>query len=95
MKLFSVLRIEVTTMEYWTLPGKIRRHIGEIGACLSHHWEWTLNYNIPHFETRSAACRDFEACCEQDILVGANKSKLAQLLALSLTLERRFLWPIK
>ena len=82
-------------MKDWTRPGKIRKHTGEIGADLFHLWEWTLSYRIPHLETRLATCHDLEACCEQDILVGGNKSKLAQSLALSLLLVRRLLWSIK
>ena len=58
MKLLSMLRMEVTTMEDWTRPGKIGKHTGEIGAPSSHLWEWTLSYRIPHFNTRSAACHD-------------------------------------
>ena len=95
MKLLSVMRMEVTTMEEWNRQGKIGKNTGEIGAPSSHLWEWTLSYRIPHFETRSAACQDLEAYCERDILVGANKFKLAQLLALSLPLERRSLCPTK
>ena len=95
MKLISWLWMEVTNMEEWNQPGKIGKHTGEIGAPLLHLWEWILSYRIPHFDTRSAACQYLGDCSEQDILVRANKSKLAQLLALSLTLERRFLWPIK
>ena len=57
-------------MEEWTQPVKIRKHAGKIGALSSHLWEWTLSYRIPHFETRSAACQDLEACRERYILVG-------------------------
>ena len=95
MKLLSVLRMEVTTMEEWNRPVKISKHTDEIGAPSLHLWEWTMSYRIPHFKTRSAACQDLEVCREQDILVGANKSKLAQPLALSLPLARQSLWPNK
>ena len=88
MKLLSVLRREVTTIEEWNQPGKIGKHTGKIGAPSSHIWEGILSYRMPHFETRSATCQDLEACREQDILVRENKSKLAHLLALSLPLAR-------
>ena len=94
-KLLSVLRMEDTTMEEWTQPGAIGRHIGTIGVPTSHLWEWTLSYRIPHFENRSAASRDSQACRERDTLVAANKSKLAQSLARSRPLGRQFLWPTK
>ena len=67
MKLISVLRMEVNTMEEWNLPRKIGKHNGEIGAPSSHLLEWTLSYRISHFNTRSAACQDLEACHERDI----------------------------
>ena len=82
-------------MEECTRPGKIGKDTDEIGAPSSHLWEWTLSYRIPHFETRSNACKDLEACRKQDILVGENKSKLSQSLDLSLPLEKLPLCPTK
>ena len=42
MKILSVLRMRVTTMEGWTQPPRIGKHIGRIGAPMSNLWEWSL-----------------------------------------------------
>ena len=95
MKLLSVLRMEDTTMEEWTQPGKIGKHSGAIGAPSSHLWEWTLSYRIHHSGTKSDACQASGDSSELATLVKENKSKLERSLALSRPLGRRSLWPTR
>jgi len=95
MKILSILRMRVTTMEGWTQPPRIGKHIGRIGAPMSNLWEWSLRYRIPHLCTKSMHSRDLQQCSKLDTTVAENKSKLQQSLALSRPLDRRSMCSIK
>ena len=95
MKVLSVLRMKGTTMEEWTQPPKIGKHIGKIGGPSSSLWEWTLRYRIPHLGTKSVHSLDLQHSNELATMVEENKSKLQQSLALSRPLARRSPWSTK
>ena len=92
MKVLSVLRTQVTTMEEWRRLPKRGQHTGAIGAVSSRLWEWTLTFRESVSRTKSDASPATQALYERGSSVEENKSKLRHAVARSRPLERRSPW---
>jgi hypothetical protein len=88
MRVLSVLRTAVFSLDKWQrLPpaGKLR---GEIGACTASLWEWTLSYRVPHTNKSTESSWDSPEQFERDVVVDAAKSEVEQSLQHSRPLVR-------
>jgi len=92
MRVCSVLRMKLITMEEWTRLPKPGKFSTNIGAPLSHLWEWTLNYRVLPTLKGSDASQVLQRQRDVYTMVEENKSKLAQCLGQSRPLARRSTW---
>ena len=92
MRVLSVLRMQVTSMDEWRRLPKAGRYTGTIGRPMSRLWEWTLSFRTNHTLPGCDVSRDLQASQDLATLVEANRCKLQQSLARSRPLARRLPW---
>jgi len=92
-RLISILRMKDFTADEWRRLPPVGKSIGTIGSPMSRLWEWTLTYK--KLSTNIERVHSLDSPPESDLgtMVEESKSKLAQSIALSQPLERRFPWP--
>ena len=95
MKVISILRMKVSSLEEWRRIPRTGQHTGTIGAPMSNLWEWTRTYNIHHTPSDAECSQDLPRELERDIMAEDDKSKLKQYLQLSRPLARRSLWNVR
>ena len=93
MRVISVLRMKVSTMEEWRRLPRAGRHVLPSGPAMSGLWEWTLSFRAPRSTRRSDPSRDLRQECEEDTMVRDAKLELQRYQARSRPLARRSRWP--
>ena len=92
MRVISLLRMQVITMDEWQRLPKAGRFIGEIGASTAYLWEWTLSFRVPSTTNEQGTSQDSQRGCDLEALVEGEKSKLTQSRLLSRPLAKRSRW---
>ena len=82
-------------MGEWLQLKNSGKHVGKIAVPLSDLWEWILGYRMPRTSSKFGASQASQLAYARAAIVEENKLQLEQSLALSWTLARRLLWPMK
>ena len=93
MRVISVLRTTVFSLEEWRRLPNVGTFTGDIGAPTSHLWEWTLTFRRPRTDSRSGASAASPPESARDTTGSDARSELAQSLRRSQPLARRSPWP--
>jgi hypothetical protein len=93
MHVTSILQMKPFALDDWRRLPTRGKCAGEIGAPMSNTWEWIRTYNRCHMQPESDVLQDSQRKHEQGSMDTANRSRVAQSLALSRPLARRSLWP--
>ena len=94
MRVISILRMQAFTAAEWRRLPKRGKLTGSVGSPMSSLWEWTHTFNKPRMHTGFVPCLDLLPESDQVCTAENNKSKLAQLIAQSRPLARRFPWTV-
>jgi hypothetical protein len=95
MRVISVLRTQDIALEEWRRLPKIGEHIGNIGAPMSHLWEWSLTFRQLDTSNECGSSQASQHASDGGALGEGSGSRLKQSLALLQPLDRRSLWPAK
>ena len=96
MRVVSVLRMKLTTLDAWRRLPSPGKHIGNAGVPTSKLWEWSLSYRAPRSKNESDVCLDSRQLYEKVIsIVEDTKLDLQQSVALSRPLARRVRWTME
>jgi hypothetical protein len=92
MRVISLLRMQLSTMEEFRRLPKIGQHVGTIGAPMSDLWEWTLTFreNPTTNEQEPSPASQLES--EMEAMVMAERLRVTQYRLLSRPLGRRSTW---
>ena len=91
-RVLVVLRMKDTTMGEWRRLSTIGRFIGQIGASTAELFRWTLTYRVSNINVASASSQVLQDSPGKATGDEGDASKVAQYLACSRPLERRFPW---
>ena len=94
-RVISVLRMQDIALEEWRRLPRIGAHIGNIGAPMSHLWEWSLTFRGSAMLPGSESSQDLQPESGAAATEGGSGSRLQQSLAQLQPLDRRYLWPAK
>ena len=89
----SILRMQHFTADEWRRLPKAGKNIGCVGCPTSHLWEWTLTYKKPTSNIEHEHSPALPHASDKEPMDADGKSKLAESLAHSRPLARRFPWP--
>jgi hypothetical protein len=92
MRVISLLRMQVSSIDEWRRLPKIGRHIGEIGVPTSGLWEWTLIYRTSATKNGLDCSRALRHESEMEALAAEERSRGTQWQRLSHPLAQRSLW---
>ena len=95
MRVISILRMQVSSLDEWRRIPRIGQPIGRTGAPMSNLWEWTRISNTLTTPNEIDSSRDLLLDTEQAITDEDSKSNLRRSLQLSRPLARRSLWSSK
>jgi hypothetical protein len=76
MRVISLLRMQVSSMDEWRRLPKIGRHIGEIGVPTSGLWEWTLIYRTSATKNGLDCSRALRQESEMEALAAEERSRV-------------------
>jgi hypothetical protein len=92
MRVISLLRMQIFSMDELRRLPKIGQHVGRIGAPTSGLWEWTLTFRESHTsdgpEPSPASLQE----SEMEDMVRAERLRVTQYRRLSRPLDRRSTW---
>jgi hypothetical protein len=92
MRVISLLRMQVSSMDGWRRLPRIGRHIGEIGAATSGLWEWTLIYRTSTTKNGLDCSQALRLESVMEDLVIEERSRVTQWQRLFQPLAQRSLW---
>ena len=95
MRVISVLQMRDTGLDEWRRLPRIGAPIGNIGAPMSHLWEWSLSFRGSAMLQGSESSQDSQHEYDEGVMGEGSASRLQQSLAQLRPLDRRYPWPAK
>ena len=92
MRVISLLRMQVSSMDEWQRLPRTGRLLGEIGTPMSNLWEWTLSYRDSDQKRKLESSLGSQQGSELEDMVAAERSKLTRLRRRSRPLAKRSTW---
>ena len=94
-RVISVLRTQDIALEEWRRLPRIGGHTGNIGATMSHLWDWSLTFRRSGTSQGCESSRASRQGYDEGATGEESEYRLQQSLAQLQPLDRRSLWPAK
>ena len=92
MRVISLLRMQVSSMDEWRRLPKIGQHTGKIGVPTSGLWEWSIIYRTSATKNGLDCSRALPQGSEMEDMVATERLRVTQWQRLSQPLAQRSLW---
>ena len=92
MRVISLLRMQVSTLDGWRRLPRTGKHIGKIGPAIANLWEWTLTYRESHTGNEQECSQDSQPESATADMVREERLKVVQYQRKLLPLAKRSIW---